>query len=316
MDLSVVVPLYNEAESLMELYKSINSNLPDGMECEIIFVDDGSTDNSYEKMMDIYNSNSNVRLLRLRKNFGKTTALSCGFSIANGDILITMDADLQDDPAEFPKLLSKFHEGYDVVTGWKQKRKDSIIRVYGSKFFNFLISKASKLELHDINCGLKLYSRDVYKKIVLYGDHHRFIPMIAHMMGYKVTEVPVRHYSRKYGESKYRAIRYQGMIDIVTIYFLYSFQGKPLHVFNFFAIPLFLVGFSIFLFLSFQHLIYILSGNLDFIIKNRPLLMLSFVLIILAVQMFLTGLLSELIVNAFYKTNRDNSHLIKEVKDI
>ena len=314
MYLSVIVPAYNERACIAELCNKLNNNLPENKECEIIFVDDGSSDDSYHQMLKMGKQYSNVRVVKLRKNFGKSTALSCGFSVASGDILVTIDADLQDDPGEIYKLIEKYDEGYDVVSGWRQKREDSMLRVIGSKVFNFLVSKMSGLKLHDFNCGLKLYRKDVYKTILLYGEQHRLLPMIAYMMGFKVTEVHVIHHSRKYGHSKYRAFRFHGLFDLISVFFIYSFQKKPFHVFGLFALILFFIGIFIFVILVTKHFIYMISGDMTYILQNRPLLVMSLVLMVLAVQIAFSGLIAELLVNAFHRINKDDSNIIEEVK--
>jgi len=316
MYLSVVVPTYNEQACIAELCSRLNASLPKDRECEIIFVDDGSSDESYRTMLKMKEQYSTVKVVKLRRNFGKSTALSCGFSVADGDILITIDADLQDDPEEIPRLVAKHKEGYDVVSGWRQKREDSLVRVTGSKAFNFMVSKLSGLKLHDFNCGLKLYSKEVYKKILLYGEQHRLLPMIAYMMGFRVTEMQVVHHPRKIGHSKYRAFRFQGLFDLISVFFVYSFQKKPFHIFGLFAIPLFLIGFLIFMGFSIKHLLFLFTSEARYMIFNRPLFMLSLVLMILAVQIAFSGLLAELLVNAFHHLHKDESNIIESVNDI
>jgi len=318
--LSIVIAALNEEPSIRETYDNVLKSISDISivnKYEIIFVDDGSSDNTYNEIIKLTNANKNVKAVKLRKNYGKSSALANGFKIAEGDILITIDADLQDDIFAFSRLIDKYLEGYDVISGWKNKRKDNFFRVWGSRVFNFLISKLIKFKFKDLNSGLKLYSKDVYKKIIVYGEQHRFIPWIAHMMGYKITEIPVKHFERKYGTSKYPTFRILGFIDMVIVYFLYSYHKKPFHVFSYFALPIFGTGFIIFIWLLLRHFYWWYSGLIEYQMNMRPLLVLSLIAMVIGLFIFLFGLLSELLVSIFYKLRNsqpiDNVDEIKEI---
>lgn len=241
--LSIVIPVYNEEKSLKELIKEIGNeiiNLDNIDSTEIIFIDDGSMDNSFKELLEIKKDMGNVKIIQFRSNFGKTTALAKAFDYANGDYLITLDADLQDDPKEIVRFLKKLEEGYDLISGWKEKRKDSPIRVIGSKIFNYTISKIAGVKLHDFNCGFKIYRKELYKALTIYGEQHRFIPMIANKMGYKVGEILVHHRRRKYGKSKYPAFRFNALFDAVSIFFLYSHKNVPFRLFSIISLLLFI----------------------------------------------------------------------------
>jgi len=291
MDISFVIPIYNEEMSIRELYDKIVDQMR-GLNkgYEIIFVDDGSNDTSFEILKKIGKENPSVKVIKLRKNFGKSVALSSGFKIAKNDIIITMDSDLQDDPLEIPYFIEKISVGYDLVSGWKQHRKDPMFsKNLPSKMFNFMIGLFSGLKLHDYNCGFKAYRRTLACKLPLYGDLHRFTPAIAYSMGFKVVEIPVKHHARKFGHSKYGLNRFtHGLFDFITVLFLTKFLKRPMHLFGFFGITSFLFGFNICLYLS----ILWFSGER---IGNRPLLSLGILLIILGIQFISTGLIAEMI---------------------
>lgn len=235
MDVSIIIPLLNEAESLHELAERIHAEATKmKWSYEMIFVDDGSTDGSFEVIKKIKEKNPSVKAIRFRKNFGKSDALAQGFKIASGTYVITMDADLQDDPAEIPNLIHKLEEGYDLVSGWKKTRHDPIGKTIPSKFFNFITRLMTGIKLHDFNCGLKAYRHAVIKDVSLYGELHRYIPALAKWEGYsRITEIPVQHHPRKYGYSKFGLSRFiKGFLDLVTVLFLSRYVKRPLHFFG------------------------------------------------------------------------------------
>ncbi|MBM3205366.1 glycosyltransferase family 2 protein [Candidatus Shapirobacteria bacterium] len=295
--ISVIVPVFNEEKSLTELYQRIKKVLPkDG---EIVFVDDGSTDNSSLKMARIAKKDKQVSFLRL-KHSGKANALMDGFKKTKGEIVITLDADLQDAPEEIPKFLKKINEGYDLVSGWKRQRKDNFAVVFFSRILNFFVSRMTPLKIHDVNCGFKAYKKDVLKNLNLYGDLYRFIPILAVNDGFRVGEVEVRHAPRKYGRSKYGLLKgFRGLFDLLTILFLTKFKTRPFHFFGPLGCFLFLAGFLISLYLT----ILWFQGES---IGRRPLLILGILLIIIGIQIFSTGLVAELIVSIFHEKRKPN----------
>ena len=307
MLISFVIPLFNEEESIETLHKKISdemNKLPH--EHEIIFVDDGSTDNSYAEIKKICDRVPYTKVVKFRRNFGKSIALDEGFKHTRGDIIFTMDADLQDDPKEIPRFISELEKGYDLVSGWKKKRKDPVFtKNIPSKLFNFMTSLFSGLKLHDFNCGLKAYRFTLAKQLRLYGDLHRYISAIAHSMGFKVTEIPIEHHPRTYGASKYGIERFfHGMLDFITIVFLIRFLKKPMHLFGIFGILFSLSGFAICFYLT----ILWFSGEG---IGHRPLLFLGILLILAGIQLFSTGLIAEMITHSRHYKGKDD---IIEVK--
>ena len=305
MDLSVIVPLYNEEDSLEELTEQIVRVLEDfNHEYEICFVDDGSTDDSLARIKDLREKNKNIKILSFRKNYGKSAALSEGFKMASGDIIITIDADLQDDPAEIPNLIAKIKEGYDLVSGWKKKRHDPITKTLPSKLFNFITARFTGIKIHDFNCGLKAYRQEVIKEIPVYGSLHRYLPVLAHWKGFAIGEVIVQHHARKFGVTKYGWRRFfDGFFDLFTVLFLTRYRQKPLHLFGFFGLISLAAGFTISLYLTvlwFQ----------GYGIGNRPLLFLGILLIIVGMQSFSIGLIGEMITNL---KDEEGSYSIREM---
>lgn len=291
MLISFVVPVFNEAESLHELFDRICFEMDKvGEEYEVVFVDDGSDDDSFERMTLVVAQNPNVKAIKFRRNFGKSVALDEGFKVAQGDIIFTMDADLQDDPKEIPRFLAKLKEGYDLVSGWKQQRKDPVFsKNLPSKLFNFMISKFAGLKLHDYNCGFKAYRKALTKRLTLYGDMHRYIPAMAHAMGFKVAEIAVEHHARSYGRSKYGPERFfHGFFDFITVIFLTRYLKRPMHFFGAVGLAFSLVGFGISAYLT-------VLWFLGEAIGHRPLLSLGVLLIILGIQSICTGLIGEMI---------------------
>lgn len=289
--ISIVIPLYNEQDSLDELYKQIVSVLKNlDFDYEIIFIDDGSIDNSVSVIENLHSKDQQVKLIQFRKNYGKSAGLSAGFGAATGDIIVTIDADLQDDPGEIPNLLTKLNEGYDLVSGWKKNRHDPFSKRFFSKVYNFFTSKLSGIKLHDFNCGLKAYRNSVIKNINVYGDLHRYLPVIAFHHGFKVTEIPVTHHKRKYGKSKFGTARFtRGAFDLITITFLTKYNKRPLHLFGLLGTLSLFAGTFLSAVLAYQRIFH------DQYLSNRPLLFLGILLIIVGVQFITLGLLGEMI---------------------
>jgi len=288
---SVVIPLYNEEESLSELSLSLK-RVFESLKCnyEVIYVDDGSTDRSFSVIKAIHNKNNRYHCIKLRRNYGKSSALAAGFKEAKGDIIITMDADLQDDPEEIPELIQKINSGYDLVSGWKKVRYDPFIKKHTSKFFNYVTSKISGIKLHDFNCGLKAYKKDVIKTIKVYGEMHRYMPAIAHLSGFKVTEKIVKHRARKYGVTKFGASRFlKGFFDLLTVVFTTKYIKRPLHLFGTLGVLSFFMGFVITLYLTYLKFF---EGQY---ISDRPLFLVGVLFMIVGIQFFSLGLVAEMI---------------------
>ena len=296
--LSAVVPVLNEEESLPELGMLLEKELKAiaGDSFEMIFIDDGSTDNSFEVIKQLKERNNRIRAFKFRRNYGKSAALSLGFSQAKGSIVVTLDADLQDDPSEIKNLINKLKEGYDLVTGWKKKRHDPITKVLPSRFFNWVTSKVSGIKLHDFNCGLKAYRRDLAKSLQLYGEIYRYIPALANWEGFKVTELPVKHHPRKFGISKFGSARFiKGYLDLITVLFTTRYLKRPMHFFGTIGTIFATSGFIIDLYLLIEWILGLTA------LSNRPLMLLGIALIIVGVQFFSIGLIGEMIVKNFYK---------------
>lgn len=293
MDLSIVIPVFNERENLKPLYKSLVDVLKKlKRKYEIIFVDDGSTDESYQVMRDIQKRDNRVRIIKFRRNFGKSDALTAGFKKSCGDIIFTLDADLQDDPEEIPKFLDKISQGYDLVVGWRFKRNDPITKRLPSKMFNLITSLITGIHLHDFNCGYKAYRGEVVRNINLYGELHRYIPVLAVWKGYSVGEVKIRHRARRFGESKYGFNRLmKGFLDLITVKFLTTYAKRPLHFFGFFGMLSFLLGI-----ISGIYILY-LKFIINSSIGDRPILILTILLILVGIQFISLGLLGEMIVS-------------------
>ncbi len=291
VDISVVIPLYNEEESLPELEQAIESALKGSFTYEIIFVDDGSSDSSWEVVKSLEAKGDYIKGISFRNNYGKSTALQAGFEKARGEYVITMDADLQDDPNEVPEMVQMLKDGYDLVSGWKKERHDPISKTVPSKFFNFVTRISAGIKLHDFNCGLKAYKSDVIKNIYLYGELHRYVPMLAKRAGFgRITEKVVKHHPRKYGNTKFGLSRFiNGFLDLVTILFVQRYLQKPMHFFGLIGVLLLIVGGAINIYMAFLRLV------MDTGIGNRPLLFLGILLMVLGVQFFSTGLIGELI---------------------
>ncbi len=299
--ISVVIPLLNEEESLPELSLGLEQELNKiaPKKWEVIFIDDGSTDESYEVIKQIRDRNNSFKVIRFRRNYGKSAALSVGFNYAKGKVVITMDADLQDDPNEISNLVSKLKEGYDLVSGWKKVRHDPISKTLPSKLFNFVTSRVSGIKLHDFNCGLKAYRKEVVKTLQVYGEMHRYLPALAHWEGFKVTEIPVEHHARRFGKSKFGMSRFfKGFLDLLTIMFTTRFVKRPLHFFGTLGILLTMLGIGLDLWLVFDKYVNMVP------MSNRPLTLFGVALIIVGVQSVSLGLIGEMIV----KTNLENAN--------
>jgi len=307
-EVSIVVPILDEQDNIGPLYEQITQTLAGERSYEILFVDDGSSDNSFEVLRRLQNSDARVRVIRFRKNFGQTAALSAGFTHARGDIIVAMDADLQNDPADIPKMIARLDEGFDVVSGWRKKRHDSTLtRLLPSKAANWLISTITGVKLHDYGCTLKVYRREVLAKTKLYGEMHRFIPALASWNGAKVTEVVVNHRPRTSGVAKYGLGRtWKVVLDLITVSFLGSFSTKPIYVFG--GLGLFSALASIILGLT---VIY-QKVNFDTDMSGNPLLILTAVLIIATIQFILMGLLAELLVRTYHESQNRPTYVIKE----
>ncbi len=311
MDISVVIPLLNEEESLTELHDWIAGVMQSNhFSYEIIFIDDGSTDTSWKLITELSKKDSNVRGIQFLKNFGKSQALHAGFDKAKGDVVITMDADLQDNPEEIPelyKMISK--DGLDLVSGWKKKRYDSVItKNLPSKLFNWAARKTSGVKLHDFNCGLKAYKKSVVKNIEVSGEMHRYIPVLAKNAGFsKIDEKVVQHQARKYGKTKFGMDRFiNGFLDLITIWFISRFGKRPMHLFGSLGVIMFIVGFGFALYLGVDKLFFNTSGRL---ITQRPQFYLSLVTMIIGTQFFVAGFLGEIILRS--KQNKKR-YLIKD----
>jgi len=290
-DIAVVVPAYNEAESLPELVERIDAAITGmGRTWEVWIIDDGSTDSTFAVVEQLAAARPQVHGLSFGRNFGKAAALAAGFGAVSAELVITMDADLQDDPAEIPALSARIDEGWDLVSGWKQDRKDGFIKNKTSKIFNWFTGRMCGLNLHDFNCGLKAYRRVVTQHMRLYGDLHRYVPALAHLDGFRVTEMPVQHFARKYGTTKYGLARFfNGFLDLLTVYFLHARRTSPLHFFGRLGLAFLAVGGGI----SGWFLLQWLLGHG---LHLRPILLLGLVLILVAFQFISLGLIAELVV--------------------
>ncbi len=292
MRLSVVIPVLNEYENLVTLYQELIPVLVTCVEedFELIFIDDGSDDGTFAVLEFLHTQNPNVKVIQFRRNFGKSAALSAGFAAAQGDIVFTMDGDLQDDPAEIPRFLQPLADGYDLISGWKYPRYDPLSKTVPSKLFNATVRLTTGVPLHDFNCGFKAYRREVTQEIHLYGELHRYTPILAHQKGFRVAEIKIAHRPRKFGRSKYGFRRFaKGFFDLLTVLFLGTYTWRPLHLFGWAGIASFGLGFLVSLYLT----VLWFGGHGP--IGNRPLLTLGVLLLIIGIQFFTMGLLAELI---------------------
>jgi glycosyltransferase involved in cell wall biosynthesis len=304
--LSVVVPVYNEVESVPLLYERLVAALEElGQAYEIIFVDDGSRDGSFATLKDLHECDSHVRVVRFRRNFGKTPALVAGFLRARGEILFTLDADLQDDPAEIPRFLDTLAQGYDLVCGWKYPRHDPITKTVPSRVFNGMVSATTGVKLHDINCGFKAYRRELIEDLTLYGELHRFIPVLAHQRGFRVAEVQVRHHPRRFGTSKFGAKRFlRGFLDLMMVLFLMTYLRTPLRLFGTLGLLATLIGIGVDLYVVLDR---VLPFGSHQPIHDRPLLFVGILFLIFGVSFILAGLQSEMIRHFAYRPEQEYS---------
>jgi glycosyltransferase involved in cell wall biosynthesis len=310
--ISVVVPVFNEEQSLRPLYDALSASLAGlGQSYEIVFVDDGSRDGSFAALDALHQQDPRVKVIRFRRNFGKTPALVAGFSHARGEVVFTMDADLQDDPEEMGKFLSKLNEGYDLVSGWKYPRHDPFTKTFPSFFFNRMVSASTGVRLHDINCGFKAYQREVLDDVKLYGELHRFIPVLAHQRGFRVTEVKVNHHPRQFGKSKFGARRFlRGFLDLVMVVFLMQYLQTPLRLFGTIGLISTLIGLGVDLYVVLDRFLPFGSQQP---IHERPLLFVGILLLIFGISFILTGLQSEMIRHFAYRP--DDEYSIRQVLD-
>lgn len=299
MNLSIVIPLYNEDESLPELYNWIERvMLERNFSYEVIFVDDGSTDTSWQVITQLREKSPQVKGIKFRRNYGKSPALHCAFEIAQGDVIITMDADLQDSPDEIPALYDMIvNEKYDLVSGWKKKRYDPITKTLPTKLFNATARKVSGIQLHDFNCGLKAYRKDVVKNIEVYNDMHRYIPYLAKIAGFKcIGEKEVQHQSRKYGSSKFGINRFfNGYLDLLTLWFLSTFGRKPMHFFGLLGSFMFFIGLIAVISVGASKMYAMTHGQPYSLVTDSPYFYISLTTMILGTQLFLAGFIGELI---------------------
>ncbi len=308
MDISIVIPLYNEEESLAELVEWIESVLRDKYSFEVIMIDDGSRDNSWNVIESIVKKKDNVRALKFRRNYGKSAALHCGFELVNGDVVITMDADLQDNPNEIPELYQMItDDNYDMVSGWKKKRYDPVFtKNIPSKFFNWTARRMSKIKLHDFNCGLKAYKNSVVKSIEVYGDMHRYIPVLVKWAGFnKIGEKVVMHQERKYGQTKFGIERFiRGPLDLLSVIFISKFGKRPMHLFGTWGTVVFLIGFFFAAYLGIHKLIKMNQGVYIGRVTDSAYFYLSLIAMVIGTQLFLAGFLGELVSRNAFERNK------------
>ena len=307
MKLSVVIPLFNEKESLALLADAVMKTARDGgFDLEMVFIDDGSTDGSYNVLKELYHNNPGIiRVFRFSRNYGKSAALSVGIEKASGEIIITMDADLQDDQTAIPDMVRKIEDGYDLVSGWKKKRHDPITFALPSKLWNAVTSFIAGVTLHDFNCGFKAYRAEVAKGLEIYGERHRYLPVLAHWDGYKVTEIPVTHHARKFGKSKYGFSKfYKGIFDLLTILFLRKYMKNPMHFFGMLGIVFGCAGGCILVYFGVE---WVVTRQ----IHLRPLMLLALGAIIMGIQFMSIGLIGEMLTNFAHR----NSYAIRDTLD-
>ncbi|HOW09290.1 MAG TPA: glycosyltransferase family 2 protein [Bacteroidales bacterium] len=317
MDLSVVIPVYNEEESIAELAGWIERTCAENkIDYEIIFIDDGSSDSSWKVISDLSLQNSAVKGIKFRRNYGKAAALHSGFMEAGGEVVITMDSDLQDSPDEIPGLMKMIREdGYDLVSGWKKKRYDPFVKRFTSKFYNGTARLSSGIKLHDFNCGLKAYSKEVVKSIEVYGEMHRYIPILAKRAGFgKIGEKVVQHSPRKYGTSKYGFDRFiKGYLDLLTIGFITRFGKSPMHLFGSLGTLMFFIGFIMALYLGIRKLVFVSNNLRAPLVTDSPYFYIALTAMVIGTMLFLTGFIGELVNR---NSSERNNYLIKEKLNI
>jgi glycosyltransferase involved in cell wall biosynthesis len=309
LDVTVLVPVLDEAGTVEELASRVAATLEGlGLSFEIVFVDDGSRDGTAERVRAARQRDPRVKLVALRRNFGKAAALTAGFDLARGALVVTMDGDLQDDPEEIPRLLEALEAGpYDLVSGWKRDRRDPLSKTLPSKLFNWATRKVAQVDLHDFNCGFKAYRREVLEQVPVYGELHRYIPVLASRRGFRIGELAVRHHPRRSGVSKYGWDRfYKGLLDLLTVLFITKYTRRPLHLFGAFGLLAFTAGFAIDAYLAVRWL----AGES---LSDRPLLILGVLLMLLGLQVLTTGLLAEMMTHKTFR--RDDSYSVREILD-
>ncbi len=307
---SFVVPVYNEEDNAAPLYNELKEVVSNGnLNAEFIFIDDGSTDSTVDALYKASEGDSRVKIVVLRRNFGQTAAMSAGFDQVEGDIVVTLDGDLQNDPHEVPRMIEKLHEGYDIVAGWRKDRQDKVLsRIIPSKIANSIISKATKVELHDYGCCLKVFKADVVKNIQLYGEMHRFIPAVAAQLGVKICEMPVNHRARQFGVSKYGISRtFRVILDLLTVKFLLGFSTRPLHLFGGLGLASGLLG-SILMGMLFAEKIFF-----GMPLANRPILLVAVMLVLIGLQFICSGLIAEVLVRTYHESQGKKIYAIRSV---
>jgi glycosyltransferase involved in cell wall biosynthesis len=315
--LSVVIPVFNEEGSLDELHLQLIKVAEDrGYDLDVVFVDDGSTDRSWQIIEQLADRNANVRGIRFRRNFGKAAALSAGFAAVRGEMVMTLDADLQDDPAEIPNFLEEMDQGFDVVSGWKQVRHDPWHKVWPSRVFNWMVSRLTGVALHDHNCGMKCYRREIFDEVRLYGELHRFVPVLAAARGYRVGERVIKHRPRQFGQSKYGFTRFvKGFLDLLTVKFLTGFGQRPQHILGTVGLVSFLLGALGMTYLAFYWLVSQLFPGLELLpLHQRPAVIYSVGMLLLGGQLISIGFLGELII-AYHQHGMDNYSIAERTGD-
>lgn len=308
IEISIVIPVYNEEESIKELFLRISDVLNRlNKTYEIIFIDDGSIDLTFNVLKELSESNDTLKVIQFRRNFGKSAALTAGFENTQGEFVITVDGDLQDDPEEIPNFLEKIKEGYDLVVGWKSERKDPIGKKIASKIFNKLTAFITGVMVHDFNCCFKIFRQEVVKNLQIHGELHRYIPALAYWQGYRVSEIKVNHFSRKYGRSKYGFTRlFKGFLDLITVKFLMTYLNRPIHFFGQAGLLLLFLGFLC----GIATLIYKFVLGIPIAMTQLPLLTVFFILT--GIQFVLMGLLAEILIRVYYEPRGKTSYSIKE----
>jgi glycosyltransferase involved in cell wall biosynthesis len=310
VEISIIVPVYNETDNIEILSNTLLMVLNDiGRTYEIILVDDGSTDGTHQKLKEIAEKNHVIKGIRFRRNYGQTAAMAAGFDYASGDIIISLDGDMQNDPADIPLLINKLEEGYDVVSGWRKNRKDDLVsRKIPSMIANRLISKLTGVQLHDYGCSLKAYRSEIAKDMSLYGEMHRFIPALAGIEGARIVEMPVNHHPRKFGQSKYNILRtFKVILDLMTVVFLRKFMTRPLHMFGRMGLAAFFAGFGISAYLAVEKIFFAVQ------LSNRPLLLLGILLILTGVQLISTGIIAEIQIRTYYESQNKPIYKVREI---